>query len=182
MGKYCVLEEDVEIGKNFEIGHHCVLKNGTRIGDNVTLGDYCKTTGLCYIGNNVNVRTDSCISKGVIVEDKAFIGGGVMTSHTRNIHHCRPKMEKCQYITHIGYGAIIGSGTNLSAGVKIGDNVIVGYGSNVLHDLVLQGVYFGNPARFQLNLLPEDFIEIPKDYIYHEFTEEELKRYLPFVR
>ena len=94
MGHFCVIEKDVKVGDNVVLGDFVKLKSGTRIGDNVNLADYVKTTGLCYIGNNVNIRTGSCISKSVIVEDNTFIGAGVMSSHTRNVYHMRPKMPK----------------------------------------------------------------------------------------
>lgn len=180
IGHHSVIDKDVIIGSNVKIGNFCYLKSGTRFADNIDFADYCKTTGICYVGNNVNIRTGSCISKSVIVEDKVFIGAGIMSSHTKNIYHQRPEMPKRQLITRIGYGAIIGSHTNLSAGVRIGDNVVIGYGSLVIKDVLEPGIYLGSPLNKRLPLPKEMVIPKPKNYVEHEFPEEMLKKYLPY--
>ena len=182
IGNFSVVEEDVEVGDNVSIGHFCMLKSGSRFGDNVTFADCCTTTGICYLGNNVGVRTGSCISKSVIVEDKAFIGAGIMSSHTKHIHHQRPEVKPRQLITRIGYGAVIGSRANLSAGITIGDNVVIGYGSVVTKDVLDMGIYVGNPLRKLADVSKEMVIPKPEGYKEHEFSEGMLKKYLPFYR
>lgn len=181
IGQYTVIESDVVIGNSCNIGHNVVLKSGTRMGNDVAFADYCCTTGLCYIGNDVAVRTRSTISKGVIIEDLAFIGAGVMMSHTKNIYHHRPWMQRRQLITVIGIGAVIGSHSNLQAGVIIGNNVVVGYSSHVTKNLFSSGIYYGNPAK-RIKELPEKMIvEQPKGWKPYKFSEEMLKKYLPYV-
>lgn len=185
MGNFCVIESDVIVGDNVELGHYVHLKSGTRMMNDIKFADHCKTTGICIIGNHVNVRTDTCISKSVIVDDWVFIGAGVMSSHTKNVYHGRPRMEKRQLITRIGYGSIIGSRTNLMAGITIAPGIIVGYNSNVVKNLdVPHGIYFGHPAKMvgQLNVNDRWYIQIPDDYIPHEFDAGLLNKYLPFYR
>ena len=179
IGKFCVIEPDVVVGDNVKIGHHCTLKSGTRFGDNIDFADYCKTTGICYVGNDVNIRTGSCISKSVIVEDKAFIGAGVMSSHTKNVYHHRPDVPKRQLVTRIGYGSIIGSSVNLSAGVRIADNTIVGYGSLVTKDVTEPAIYVGRPLRRLADIPPEYYVEKPTDYEEYMFPLDKLRKYLP---
>jgi len=180
LGKFCVIEEDVIVGDNVKLGHHVTLKSGTRFGNNIDFADYCKTTGICYVGNDVNIRTGSCISKSVIVEDKSFIGAGIMSSHTRDVYHHRPKVTKKQLITRIGYGAIIGSHVNLSAGIIIADNAIIGYGSVVTKSITESAIYVGNPTRKLGDLDPRYYIKKPEEYREHEFSMEMLKKYLPY--
>lgn len=180
VGHHCLIDKDVVIGDDVKIGSFCYLKNGTRFGDNIDFADYCKTTGICYVGNNVNIRTGSCISKSVIVEDKVFIGAGIMSSHTKNVYHQRPKMPMKQLITRIGFGAVIGSNTNLSAGIRIGDNVVVGYGSVVTKDILEKGIYVGHPARKLMDLPQEMMIPKPESYTEHQFSKEMIKKYLPY--
>lgn len=182
IGNFCVIEPDVIVGDNVKLGNFALLKSGTRFDNDIDFADYCCTTGLCHIGNNVNVRTRSTISKGVIVEPRAFIGAGVMTSHTKNIYHHRPYMFKNQLITRIGMGTVIGSSSNLIAGVKVSDNVVVGYNSNVVNDLNIIGIYFGNPATRVFNLDSEMVVEYPKDYKPYEFPKELLEKYLEYWR
>lgn len=180
IGKESVIEEDVIVGDNVKIGHHCTLKSGTRFRNNIDFADYCKTTGICYVGNDVNIRTGSCISKSVIVEDKAFIGAGIMSSHTKHVYHHRPEAPKTQLITRIGYGSIIGSCVCLSAGVNICDNAIVGYGSLVTKDISEPAIYVGSPVKRIADIPPKYYIKKPDDYKEHIFTYEELQKYLPF--
>lgn len=182
MGHNSIIGKDVVVGNDVTIGNHCFLKSGTRFSNNIDFADYCKTTGICYVGNDVNIRTGSCISKSVIVEDKVFIGAGIMSSHTKNVYHQRPKMPRKQLITRVGYGSIIGSFTNLSAGVTIGDNVLIGYGSVVTKDVLEKGIYVGSPLR-RLGELPEEMlIPKPEDYKEHRFSREMLTKYLPYYR
>jgi len=180
IGHHTVLGSDVKLGNDVKIGNFCYLKSGTRFANHIDFADYCKTTGICYVGNHVNIRTGSCISKSVIIEDKAFVGAGIMSSHTKQIYHNRPKIPRVQHITRIGYGAVIGSHTNLSAGVHIGDNVIIGYGSVVTKDVLEKGIYVGNPCKKLADVPPEFIIKKPKNYRKHEFSQERLAKYLPY--
>lgn len=182
MGEYCVIEPDVIVGDNVSLGHHVVLKNGTRFGNNIDFSDYCKTTGICYVGNNVNVRNGSCISKSLIVEDKVFIGAGIMSSHTKNVYHHRPEVSKRQLITRIGYGSIIGSSVNLSAGINICDNAIIGYGSLVTKDVLEPAIYVGCPVKRLADIPPKYYIDKPSDYEEHKFDAIMLEKYLPYYR
>ena len=82
----------------------------------------------------------------MIVDDWCFIAAGIMSSHTKNIDHGRPRAPKRQLITRYGYGSVIGSRTNTSAGVTIAPGAIVGYGSHVVVDLdVPNAVYYNKP-------------------------------------
>ena len=181
LGSHTVIEDDVVVGNNCKIGHHVVLKSGTRMGHNVDFADYCCTTGLSYIGNNVAVRTRSTVSKGVILEDRVFIGAGVMMSHTKNIYHFRPNMPRKQLITHVYPGAVIGSHSNLMAGVTIGWNVVIGYSSLVIKNHIKAGVYFGRPSEFAMDLPKVMEIEEPPNWIPYEFPLEMIRTYLSYA-
>lgn len=177
-GENVIIEEDVVVGDDVRLGHNVTLKSGTRVMNNVALADYVKTTGICLIGNDVTVRTGTCISKSVIINDKAFIGPGVMTNHTRNVMHCR-ELPEYQLITKIGYGAIIGSCVSLIAGLTIGSNVVVAAGSNVYKDILEPGIYGRNPVEKIKELDCEFILAKPIDYVDYEFDLGLLKKYLP---
>lgn len=182
IGHHSIIGKDVVIGNNVTIGNHCFLKSGTLFANNINFADYCKTTGICYVGNDVNIRTGSCVSKSVIIEDKTFIGAGIMSSHTKQVYHQRPKIPRRQLITRIGYGAIIGSHTNLGAGIRIGDNVVIGYGSVITKDVLEKGIYVGNPLRKLCDLPEEMLIPKPKGYKEHQFPKGMLAKYLSYYR
>ena len=48
--------------------------------DDVEIADDCVTTGISLLGNHVRVRTGSCISKAVIVDEWCFVAAGSMSS------------------------------------------------------------------------------------------------------
>lgn len=185
-GKLCVIEPNAIVGNNVSLGNHVTLKSGTRFGDNVHFGDYCRTTGLSYLGNHVNVRTGATISRSVIVEDCAFIGPGVMTNHTKHVVHMRPHLEAKQLITHIGYGAVIGSTVSMVAGVRIGDNVIIGAGALVTKDVLIPAIYVEGENRgklIKLSDLPKNYyLKKPSNYKEHTFPKDMLRKYLPHYK
>lgn len=176
-----IIEPDVIVGDDVTLGHNVCLKSGTRVYNDVQLADYVKTTGLCIIGNQVAIRTGACISRSVIINDKAFIGPGVMTNHTKNVMHQRNLTER-QLITDIGYGAVIGSMVSINAGIRIGPNVIVAAGSNVYKSILAHGIYGDNPIRL-LKELDKDYIlpipTYPSAYQEYSFTPALLGQYLP---
>jgi acetyltransferase-like isoleucine patch superfamily enzyme len=187
-GLQCIIDPDVVVGDDVKLGHRVHLTSGTRVLSDVEIADDCVTTGVCLIGNHVRVRTGSCISKSVIVDDWVFVAAGIMSSHTKNIDHARPRAPKRQLITRYGYGSVIGSRTNTSAGITVAPGAIVGYGSHVVVDLEVQnGVYYNDPhpyATLQRTLEPSSpyFVEIPLDYTPHEIDPELLAKYLPHVQ
>ncbi len=184
-GLQCIIDPDVVVGDDVELGHRVHLASGTRVLDDVEIADDCVTTGISLLGNHVRVRTGSCISKSVIVDDWCFVAAGIMSSHTKNVYHARPRAPKKQLITRFGYGSVIGSRTNTSAGITIAPGVIAGYGAHVVFDLdTPHGIYYNSPnpwAELQSVLPPDNpfYIEIPADYAPHEFDEELLRTYLP---
>jgi acetyltransferase-like isoleucine patch superfamily enzyme len=186
-GLQCIIDPDVVVGDDVKLGHRVHLASGTRVFNDVDIADDCVTTGVCVLGNHVRVRTDSCISRSVIVDDWVFIAAGIMSSHTKNIDHARPRAPKRQLITRYGYGCVIGSRTNTSAGITVAPGAIVGYGSHVVVDLeVPNGVYYNDPhpyATLQRTLGPDNpyYVDIPSDYVPHEIAPDLLEKYLPHV-
>ena len=118
----------------------------------------------------------------MIIEDCSFIGPGIMTNHTKHVSHMRPNIPKEQLITRIGYGSIIGSCCSMTAGITIGDNVILGANCGVYKSLLESGVYMGNPAKKTQELPEGYYLERPADYAEHSFPVELLSKYLPHCR
>jgi acetyltransferase-like isoleucine patch superfamily enzyme len=187
-GLQCIIDPDVVVGDDVRLGHRVHLASGTRVLNDVEIADDCVTTGVALLGNHVRVRTGSCISKSVVIDDWCFVAAGIMSSHTKNVDHGRPHAPKRQLITRFGYGSIIGSRTNTSAGVTVAPGSTVGYGSAVVFDLETpHGIYYNSPnpwATLQSVLQPDNpfYIEIPADYVPHEFDGELLRKYLPHAR
>jgi len=178
-GHNVVIEPDVIVGDDVKLGHNVVLKSGTRFGSTIDFADYCCTTGAVIMGNNINARTAAVVSKSVIVEDNVFLGPGIMTNHTKHVHQARPRVPKAQYITRIGFGAVIGSSCMILAGVSIAPNTIIGGGSVVVKNITEPGVYVGNPPR-RLGEVPEDYW-VEGESERYEFAPDIIRKYLPNI-
>lgn len=85
-------------------------------------------------------RLDKTYSQGVHIGDESYVASGaVVFSHdfTRYLHTD----------TYIGKQCFIGANAIIMAGIRIGDNCIVGSGTIVTKDVPNNCIVVGNPAR-----------------------------------
>jgi bifunctional UDP-N-acetylglucosamine pyrophosphorylase/glucosamine-1-phosphate N-acetyltransferase len=134
----CVIEDDVEIGKNCKIGPFARLRPGTRLKDEAVIGNFVevnrstlskksKAKHLTYLGDT-------------IIEENVNVGAGTIVANYDG---------KQKHQTHIKAGAFIGSGTILIAPVTVGKDASTGAGSVVTrnHNVPDKSVVVGIPAR-----------------------------------
>lgn len=138
--------KNVKIGGGTKIWHYANLY-GCEIGKNCTVGSHVEIQNDVRIGDNVVISSHSFICSLVEIEDDVFIGHGVMTINDLN----PPSKKKTGTTdewkrTHIGKGAMIGSGAVLFP-VVIGKYAKVGAGAVVTKDVPDYAVVAGNPAR-----------------------------------
>jgi len=143
---------DVKLGKDVRLAKFINLY-GCEIGDETKIGAFVEVQKKACIGKRCKISSHSFICEGVTIEDKVFIGHGVTfinDSYPRATTAAGGlqtesdwKVEK----TLVKYGASIGSGSTILAGVTIGENAIVGAGSVVTRDVPPNSIVYGNPAR-----------------------------------
>ena len=85
-------------------------------------------------------KLDKTYPKGIHIDDESYLASGAfMFSHD----FCRDiKVD-----TYIGKRCFIGTNAIIMAGIKIGDEVIVGSGAIVTKDVPSHSIVAGNPAR-----------------------------------
>lgn len=61
LGPYCVIEEDVEIGRNAVLHSHVVIYRGARIGDDFFAHSHATVREFCRIGNRVILQNGAVV-------------------------------------------------------------------------------------------------------------------------
>lgn len=110
---------DAIIDKSVVMNEGVLIFNGAYIDFEVKIGKYSVINLFSLIGHNVE------IGKNTIVSPKCAVGGG----------------------TIIGDNCFIGMHSTINPYLKITDDVIIGAGSMVTHDIPESGTYAGNPVK-----------------------------------
>jgi bifunctional UDP-N-acetylglucosamine pyrophosphorylase/glucosamine-1-phosphate N-acetyltransferase len=136
IGPNCVIRDTV-IGDDVEVQPNCVI-NGAEIDAGCEIGPFARLrpgTHLhrdVHIGNFVEVKKSE-IGVGskanhltylgdAVIGSKVNVGAGTVTCNYDGVN---------KWVTHIGDGAFIGSGTMLVAPVEVGVNATIGAGSTI---------------------------------------------------
>jgi len=142
----------VDFGKNVEIIEPCNLYE-CKLGNNVFVGPFTEIQKNVEIGNNTRIQSHCFICELVIIRNDCFIGHGV------NFINDRFRGGKPNYLslesTAIGNNVSIGSGSTILP-VFICNNVVIGAGSVVTKNIMMPGIYVGNPAKLIRKFENED--------------------------
>jgi acetyltransferase-like isoleucine patch superfamily enzyme len=144
---------DVILGKDVKL-FGFVNAYGCRIGDRTKVGAFVEIQKGAIIGSDCKVSSHSFICEGVVIEDGAFIGHGVIFTNDKYPHainsdgSLQTESDWKVIPTRVGRGASIGSGTTLLCGITIGERAMIGAGSVVTKSVPPGEVWAGNPARF----------------------------------
>lgn len=109
----------------------CIISPDVKIGSGVVIEAGAVLSDNPEIKDNVWLGLAPWVSHDTIIDMDSSVGGGANIGAEVSIGRC----------SMIGMGSIIKSQT------KVGSNVIIGSGSNVVHDIPDNVVAVGNPAR-----------------------------------
>ena len=116
-GRFCVVEEDVTVGRNCRIGHHVVLRAGTLIGDGVTVGDHASLGKRPMRAGNTALAELS-VSEPLVVADGCLVGTGVVL-------YAGCRLEE---------GVMVADLATIRERVSVGAHTIVGRGVAIEND------------------------------------------------
>jgi acetyltransferase-like isoleucine patch superfamily enzyme len=120
---------------------------GCRIGDNCFIGPFVEIQKDVIIGSGCKIQSHSFICEMVQLGDDCVVAHGVMfINDLFKIGGPAKNNRNLWMPTSIGNRVSIGSNATILP-VSICDDVVVGAGSVVTHDIVEPGIYAGNPAR-----------------------------------
>lgn len=147
-------QQRIKIGSHTHFGHHCVLgcwelyasSSGIDqyepeiiIGNKCHFGEYCQISAI----NRITIGDGLLTGRFVYIGDNAHGGHSFEEAETPPI--LRRLSSKGEII--IGRNVWIADRVTILGGVTIGDNVIIGAGSVVSHDIPSNSVAVGAPAK-----------------------------------
>lgn len=137
---------NVTFGRNVRIVEPVNLY-GCTLDDDSFVGPFVEIQNGATIGKRCKVQSHTFVCEFVTIGDDCFIGHGVTFINDKFSDGGPAGGNKAKWMsTTIGSGVSIGSNATILP-VKIADRVIVGAGAVVTKDLLIAGVYAGNPAR-----------------------------------
>jgi UDP-3-O-[3-hydroxymyristoyl] glucosamine N-acyltransferase len=167
IGDDCIVGDNTVIGskvvlKNAEIGNNCIILSGTTIGEegfaferdeNGMELERFPHFGKVIIEDNVEIFANCSIARGSISDTIIEQGTKVdaMCHIAHNVHVGKNTLVTAGAViggsTSIGNNCWLGLNCTIKHKIKIGDNVIVGSGSSVIHDVEDKDIVAGCPAK-----------------------------------
>ena len=137
---------EVTFGENVTLVHPVNIYECS-IGDNAFVGPFVEIQKGVLIGNKTKIQSHTFICELVTIGKNCFIGHGVMFINDlfEDGAPAGGKMDKWKS-TIIGNNVSIGSNATILP-VKIVEGTVIGAGSVVTKDILVKGVYAGNPAK-----------------------------------
>lgn len=117
------------------IGNDCFIGPFVEIQKNVSIGSRTRIQSHAFICEMVEIGDDCFVSHGVMFINDSFSVGGPARGRK---YLWKP--------TRVGAGVSIGSNATIMP-VSICAGAVIGAGAVVTKDIVVRGVYVGNPAR-----------------------------------
>lgn len=137
----------VMLGERVKIRHNAIVREDVSIGAGTSLGagsgiePHTRVGAACSFHSRVHLTDYSEIADGV------FIGPGFVSLSDLQLDYRRPQLHRAYKGVTIGRGARIGGGVLALPGTVIGEETLVGAGSQVSGTLLARTVYLGSPAR-----------------------------------
>lgn len=145
------LVRDMDLPRDFVLRPCCVMY-GSEIGEGTKVGSHVVIQDGVTIGRNCKIQSHVAMGTGLTVGDGVFVGASVvfMNDHEPAAvnESGQVKGPKDFHIqrTVVGDRAVIGCGSIIAGGVRIGESAFVCAGSVVVRDVEPGQCVFGVPA------------------------------------
>lgn len=161
VGRFCIIEDDVEIGDRVTIEDYSMVLRGSKIGNGTKLGTYtkvgvsviigenCSFTSYCEIrdhsrlGNRVSMGSRCTLSAHTVVEDDVIMKYGFVVTDTPVL-----KENNIKSTGTLRKGSRFGANVVIMPSVTVGINSEIGACSQVRTNVPDNEIWYGNPAKF----------------------------------
>ena len=127
-------------GTNCFIGHNSLIREENKIGNNVKIGSYTEVAFNCIIKKKTKIHSHCFICENSRIGENVFIGPNVTFTNSKFPNQINSKKELNSPI--INDNVIIGAGSVIMPGIKIGRNSIIGAGSLVTKDVPANKIFY----------------------------------------
>jgi acetyltransferase-like isoleucine patch superfamily enzyme len=147
------VSSSAQIGAGSKIWHRAHIREHASIGAQCIIGKDVYIDYGVRIGSNVKIQNSALIYHGVQIEDGVFIGPQACLTNDRTPRAItatgalKTADDWSVGETRVRFGASIGAGAIILAGVIIGRFAMIGAGAVVTHDVPDYGLVVGVPAR-----------------------------------
>jgi len=147
------VESGASVGANTRVWHYAHVRSGAVVGSDCNLGHSVYVDSGAVIGNGVKLQNRVSVYRGVTLEDGVFVGPHATFTNDLYPRAITPEGEPIEdedwqpVATLVKYGASIGAGVVVLAGVTVGRWAMVGAGALVTRDVPDHGLVVGSPAR-----------------------------------
>jgi len=137
---------DVKFGENVTVTEPVNLYE-CEIDDNTFIGPFVEIQKDVKIGKNCKIQSHTFICEKVTIGNNCFISHGAkFINDTFETGSPAGGKKELWRETNIGNNVSIGTNATVMP-VKIVDNTVIGAGSVVTKDILMHGIYAGNPAK-----------------------------------
>lgn len=137
---------DVKFGENVKVVKPCNLY-GCVINDSVFIGPFVEIQKSVEIGKRTKIQSHTFVCELVKIGSDCFIGHGVMFINDLFSEGGPAGGDTTKWkSTFIGNNVSIGSNSTILP-VNIVEGTVIGAGSVVVKDILVKGIYAGNPAK-----------------------------------
>jgi UDP-2-acetamido-3-amino-2,3-dideoxy-glucuronate N-acetyltransferase len=161
IGRFCIVEDDVELADGVVLEDYAMVLAGSRIGSrtkigtytkvgkNVVIGSDCSFTSFCEIrdqcklGDRVLMGSRGTLSARTVVEDDVVMKYAFVVTDTPNLQNNDEKVAG-----HLKRKSRFGASVVIMPSVTIGENAEIGACSQVRKDVPDNEVWYGIPAKF----------------------------------